>query len=100
MENVKPFYIKKETAVTEPYFELNISNGLKIFSIIPLRDRGEESICIIENPSITIDIENIDSIEYINHCLKEHFKYVLKTYHKYFPYPYSIEYIIKVIRNI
>lgn len=75
----KTYY--KDKSINESKFEVCITNGLFLHSIIPLNN-GKESHCIIEDPSI-----NTDFTDYIDFYLQEHFKA------EGIKYPYSEEFI-------
>lgn len=98
MENRTPFVIRKDSLVKNCYFNIDILNGFRLFSVIPLDD-GTESIYIIDDPSKRIDTTHIDGLINIDMCLRQHFKYVNITYEKNIEYPYSIEYIKATVVN-
>lgn len=89
MENRTPFFIKKETNTKNAYFYIDSKNGFRLFSVIPLGD-GDESIYVIDNPNLKIDINSSIGLSYIDNCLREHFNHVINTYDKHLEYPYTI----------
>lgn len=83
------FSLRKKQIPKTPIFILIQKNGFRLFSVIPLGD-GDESIYVIDNPNLKIDINSSIGLSYIDNCLREHFNHVINTYDKHLEYPYTI----------